>query len=228
MKALKIILFSLLLIAVDGSSLFAQQKHGVLRGLAVNVTNGETIPFANVVVKDTDNNIVAGGTSSIDGLFIISPIAEGFYTVEASYIGFTTEVYKEVEIKTGKTKTISIFFTEEITTLEECVIIVKVPLISKCCNWRCCYISYNEDDHQSFPDSISMYPNPSSGELNIQSLDDLELVTVTNMNGQTVAKIRMDNPNKVTTNLHHLAPATYVVHFTKGGQRVSKLWVLAY
>ncbi len=240
MKALKFILIYLLLFG--STTLVAQQQSGVLRGLAVNVTNGETIPFANVIVKDTDNRIVAGGTSNIDGLFIISPIDEGTYTVEATYLGFTTEIYKDVKIENGKTKTISILFTEEMTTLEECVVMAKQPLIDKAgCRrtfttediyWISCYglrCHVQDTSGAVLPsDSISMYPNPSSGELNIQSPDNLNFITVTNMNGQTVAEIAMDNPTQISANFQHLPPATYVVHFIKGGQRVSKLWILAH
>lgn len=244
MKAIKFILLTLFLVSFGSSQLLAQQQHGVLKGLALNIANGEVVPFANVIVKDSANNIVAGGTSDMNGLFLISPIAEGTYTVEAIYIGFNTETFKNVEIKNEKTTTITALLSEKVTMLEECLVVFEEPLIDKTGCRRtftaedivsvslcCCRIScYAQDTSKSAmsSDSTSLFPNPSSGELNIQSIDDVELVTVTTMNGQTVAEIKMDNPNQVTTNLHHLAPATYVVHFISGGQRVSKLWVLAH
>ena len=238
MKAIKFILIYVLLLG--GASLFAQQQSGILRGLTINVADGETVPFANIVVKDITGKVINGGASDINGLFTISPIEPGVYTVEASCMGFTIETFKNVGIKNGQTNTISVLFIEEMTTLEECVVIDKHPLIDRTCcrrwtaeticSYRCCRL--RSDTNSSNPvltsDSISMYPNPSSGELNIQSLDDLDMVTVTNMNGQTVTEIMMDNPTQISVNLQHLPPATYVVHFIKGGQRVSKLWILAH
>ncbi len=216
----------------------AQGEEGTLRGFVYETISGEAVPFADIIIKNSTQEIVAGGISTIDGMYHINPLPAGTYTVEGSCIGLSTEVYQEIEIRPGKITTFNILLLEESIRLPECVIIVDQPLISSCrtiCYFpgACCgcvssipvrHLSENEIKVETF----EMYPNPSSGALNINTDDEIEKVLITNMNGQQVAELRPNIAGEISANLGHLPPATYVVHYTTGVGRISKLWTLAH
>ncbi|GEM_PF-3926497 len=44
---------------------FAQQRPGSLRGTVKDAKSGETIPLANVVIKDAGGGIVTGGSTDL-------------------------------------------------------------------------------------------------------------------------------------------------------------------
>jgi len=66
-----------------------------LKGTVTEAESGETIPFANVVVKSGDT-IVQGGATDFDGNYNISPLSPGVYSVEASFIGFETYIQDSI------------------------------------------------------------------------------------------------------------------------------------
>ena len=69
--------------------LWAQQRHGSLRGLVTEAATGETIPMVNVSIKDSLGSYIIGGSTDFDGKYNINPIPPGTYTVEVSFLGFT-------------------------------------------------------------------------------------------------------------------------------------------
>lgn len=62
-----------------------KSSKNTLQGLVVDLNN-EPLPFANVVIKGTASGVV----TDFDGKFIFRPIADGWYDLEISFIGFET------------------------------------------------------------------------------------------------------------------------------------------
>lgn len=76
---------------------------GTVRGTLFDESNGEAIPFANVVLDGTK----MGCATDINGFFLINKVPAGSYTLRVRYIGY--EEYTEViEVAAGKTLTKSI------------------------------------------------------------------------------------------------------------------------
>ena len=92
-----IILFVLVLLTSFG--VFAQS--GTLKGTVSDATTGETIPMANIVVQ-LDGATVIGGASDFDGNYTIKPITPGTYSVEVSFVGYSTVVQTNVLISPNK------------------------------------------------------------------------------------------------------------------------------
>ena len=91
------ILFFIVFLASFGA--FAQS--GTLKGKVIDAMTGETIPMANIVVK-LDGATVIGGASDFDGNYTIKPINPGTYTIEVSFIGYSTIVQNNVLISPNK------------------------------------------------------------------------------------------------------------------------------
>ncbi|MGB1042488.1 MAG: carboxypeptidase regulatory-like domain-containing protein [Tenacibaculum sp.] len=103
-------------------NIYAQETTGNLEGKITDI-NKESIPFASVIIKDTETNFTYGTTSQESGHYVIPNIPPGNqYLLEVSFIGFHTYKQHNVVINLGKTTNINIVLKEEATTLEEVVI----------------------------------------------------------------------------------------------------------
>lgn len=88
----------LLVISIMEGPLTAQitQVNDIV-GYVVDATNGEALPFANVVVKEKDR----GATTNEEGYFVIVNVPTGQCTLSVSYMGYTTKDLV-VQNRTGK------------------------------------------------------------------------------------------------------------------------------
>ena len=122
----------LLLLFVTLSTLsYAQQRPGSLRGVVTDAKTGETVPFANIVIKDASGATVSGGTTDLDGKYNINPVNAGTYIVEASFTGYATVKISGVLVS-GNSATLQDFkLQEESAMLTEVTITYEAPLIDK-------------------------------------------------------------------------------------------------
>ncbi len=106
-------LFAIFLLS--GAALYAQS--GSLQGKIVD-ENGQPLIGANVVVKGTTN----GTITNIDGIYLIQKVPVGTQTILSSFIGFAN-IEQTVVIEDGKTTTLDFTLIEDITSLDELVVI---------------------------------------------------------------------------------------------------------
>lgn len=112
------------------AGLYAQSA-GTLSGKITDATTGEPIPFANVSIEE-NGNVITGGMTDFDGNFSIKPIPAGKFTVSASYVGYATLQYTNVQIIAGKITFQNFNLSPSAEILGEVEIKeYKVPLISK-------------------------------------------------------------------------------------------------
>lgn len=98
----------LLVITILSSLAIQAQTTGILTGtLTDKESNNEPLPFANVLIKGTQN----GTTTDIDGKYVLK-VQPGTYTVVFSFLGYKT-VEKPFTIKAGQTVTINQIMTAE-------------------------------------------------------------------------------------------------------------------
>ena len=79
----KLLSVALLFFAV-ATTAFAQS--GTLTGTVTSAETGETLPAVNVVITE----LLKGDATDLDGVYSISDIVPGTYTVTVTYIGFST------------------------------------------------------------------------------------------------------------------------------------------
>jgi hypothetical protein len=76
----------------------AVAQNAQISGRVFDVTSNEPLPFANVVVKGT----TSGATTDLDGRFIITGLASGFISLQATYIGYRSAISPEILISNSK------------------------------------------------------------------------------------------------------------------------------
>ena len=80
--------------------------------------SGETLPFANVIIKGTS----LGTTTDIDGLYSLDNITPGTYTVIYSFVGYETLEVPNVTVVAGKVTEINTALGSSAASLDEVVI----------------------------------------------------------------------------------------------------------
>lgn len=112
-------------------NLSAQTRPGSLRGTVTDAKTGESIPFANVVLKDDAGSVITGGTSNIDGTYNINPIKPGSYSVKVTFVGYATLKVQGVVISPNAPTIQNFKMKLDSSVLEEVVITYEAPMISK-------------------------------------------------------------------------------------------------
>jgi hypothetical protein len=104
---LRKIYFSIVTLLLAGSSMVAQSNGGAIKVLLKDKTNGETIPFANVVAYQGGVQ-VGVGTTDMEGYAMIKPLAPGKYDVKGVYVGYQAAQISGVVVGEAKTAYITI------------------------------------------------------------------------------------------------------------------------
>ncbi len=109
---LALILFSLALSISQGFS------QGIIRGKISNPVNNEPVPFANVLILNTD----FGGVSDENGLYEIKDIPPGLYNVRASFVGYKVQTIFEVQVTLARPVQLDFQLEEEASELSEVLV----------------------------------------------------------------------------------------------------------
>ncbi len=118
----------------SGNCMLAQQSNvssAEISGKVLEETTGEGLAFANVILKDADQNLIQGVITDESGVYNLKEIPLGNFTIEASYTGFGT-ITQSIEIKAArqKTKLNPIVLKEDPTLLNEVVLTGEVSQVS--------------------------------------------------------------------------------------------------
>lgn len=82
--------FCALLVLLLGT-IMSQRAHAqvaILRGTVTDAASGETLPGVNVVLLTGDGDLVKGAVTDESGVYALSRIARGVYTLRATFVGF--------------------------------------------------------------------------------------------------------------------------------------------
>lgn len=109
---LALILFSLALSISQGFS------QGIIRGKISNPVNNQPVPFANVLILNSD----FGAVSDENGLYEIKDIPPGLYNVRASFVGYKVQTIFEVQVTLARPVQLDFQLEEEASELSEVLV----------------------------------------------------------------------------------------------------------
>lgn len=116
-----ITILSTILIAILLSvSAFAQL--GTLRGTVIDDSNGETLPFSTIYVKEAQKGI----NTDLDGVFNIS-LAPGSYSLEISFVGYEDKTLTDVVLVAGEITVLDVRMGTDSQVLAE--VVVKAQIV---------------------------------------------------------------------------------------------------
>jgi TonB-dependent receptor len=100
----------------------AAQQTGAIAGVVVDGGNGETLPGANVSIKET----TVGTATDLNGRYKIKELEAGTYDVVFSFVGFQRKTITGVEVTAGATTTLDVTLQPESRQLDEVVVSAEV------------------------------------------------------------------------------------------------------
>ncbi len=95
------------------------QQEGSIAGRVIDAATGEGLPGVNVFLVGT----TLGASTDIDGNYRIDNIPIGFYTLQASFIGYRTATVDSVEVRAGEVTVVNLALEQEVFGLEEIVVV---------------------------------------------------------------------------------------------------------
>ncbi|MCB2198832.1 TonB-dependent receptor [bacterium] len=104
------------------------QTFGKIAGRVLDSESGEPLLGAAVVVEGTR----LGASTDLDGNFIILRVPPGSYTLEASFLGYSTTRVQEVEVNIDLTTRLDVILTPQaLAAAEEVVVVAERPLVRR-------------------------------------------------------------------------------------------------
>ncbi len=105
---------------------------GSISGKVYDAALNEPLPYVNIVIKNSEGEIVTGSITLEDGTFKITKIPEGNITVTIQYIGYKS-VIKEITINKGNRRVDfgTIMLEEEAAALDEITVIAEISTITQ-------------------------------------------------------------------------------------------------
>ena len=97
---------------------FVVAQEGIIQGKIVNPVNNEPIPFANVVVQGLEK----GTVSDENGQYQLTGLEPGLYNVRASFVGFKSQTFYEVQVSLARPVQLDFELEEDASNLEEVVV----------------------------------------------------------------------------------------------------------
>lgn len=113
------LLFQIILFEVSGQT-------GTVRGKIYDAVTKEAIPFANIILQGT----TIGGTSDVDGFFLIENITPGLYNIQASYVGYEQLLIPEVQISNNIRLELNLEMKASAVNIDE-VVVRASPFVIK-------------------------------------------------------------------------------------------------
>ena len=105
------------------SAAMAQELTQTVKGRIIDMQTQAPIPFANVFILDSDPP--KGATTDIDGYFKITEIPIGRISIRASFTGYETITYSNIELTSSKEIVLSFQMEESAVKIDEVVITAK-------------------------------------------------------------------------------------------------------
>ena len=123
MKIIFLYFTGLLGLFLSPSALVAQDSGVEITGKVIEPQSQQPVEFATIAVKDSKTqNAITGTTTAEDGTFSVSADAADIF-IEVSFIGFVTQVIKDLPVVNGKADLGTIVLSENEQVLEEVMIV---------------------------------------------------------------------------------------------------------
>jgi hypothetical protein len=100
------------------SCAYSQNSVSTLRGYVYDADSHQPLPGAVVLLKNTEK----GSTADANGAFRFDNLEVGRYVVQASFVGYKTNLQPEILLESKKEQVISFYLTPGDTTLNEVVV----------------------------------------------------------------------------------------------------------
>ncbi len=94
----------MIVLFIFANNSYSQEKKGSIKGKVVFEEGNSPIEFANIqIFREGDSSNVTGTLTDRNGEFHLKNIQPGIYEARISFIGYSTEIVKNIKISGSKT-----------------------------------------------------------------------------------------------------------------------------
>ena len=231
----KKIKFSLLvLVLLCQQTTFAQK--GIVQGKLNDQETGEALPFVNVMLIQNDS-VICGAITDIEGQYKME-IDSGNYNLKTAYIGYVDALIKKVEIENEKLTIVDIGLEPYLFTITHCffhcildeesieiIIEEEKPLIEEIVIND---LNMETKEEVDIPkeNNLSIYPNPSTGIINIEMIENVDEVILVDIYGKELEILETNEFVKNTYDLSRYPSGNYFIKYINGNKVMSNQLVL--
>jgi hypothetical protein len=97
---------------------------GTIRGRVTDAATGRSLPYANVSVRGT----ASGPVTNTDGVYVISDVTAGSYTMQVSYMGYRTAKKSRVRVSVGRVERVDFALDPVEVMADEVIIEAERPM----------------------------------------------------------------------------------------------------
>ncbi len=97
---------------------------GTIRGRVTDAATGRSLPYANVSVRGT----ASGAITNTDGVYVISDVTAGSYTMQVSYMGYKTAKKSRVRVSVGRVERVDFALDPVEVMADEVIIEAERPM----------------------------------------------------------------------------------------------------
>ena len=116
---------------------YAQGTTGKIAGRVVDSLTGESLPGASVVLtariegdQEVELRALQGSVTDDEGRYFILNVRPGRYVLQASYVGYQSEIRKPIQVQVGLTSTENFSLGEATFEGEEVVVVAEKSMIT--------------------------------------------------------------------------------------------------
>lgn len=103
----------------------ALAQSGKISGVVRDATTNDPLPGVNVVIVGTTQ----GGVTDLDGFYFVNNVRPGTYTLQVSFIGYTTETQGNVRVSNGLTTEVNFGLQPTQVGLDEVTVVAERPIV---------------------------------------------------------------------------------------------------
>ena len=106
-----------LLLPIVFTGVMALAQEGTIKGRVTEKGTGEALPFATVTAE-TENQVIAGATTDMDGFYTIKQVPAGTYTVKGCFVGTQCMLVTGVKLEPDSTVILDLELKAEAPALQ--------------------------------------------------------------------------------------------------------------
>ena len=195
----------------------------------------EYLPFANVQIR-SQTGCFKNTTTDLAGKADVTGLLPGTYSVEIFYLGYERDS-SSIVIRSGKPKTVTIEMVTAAIICSEVVIVANtntdvtyniIRCGRGCFPWIEMYPlskmdSVNEEvQNKMATPTIKCYPNPTTGMLYVEPIEQIKELYVVDVSGKLIAQYNLQEEQKMTLDLSEYAPGIYFLSYLNEGKFYSE------
>ena len=119
--------------------------NGKIQGTVVDYNSKDPIPYANVIVLNTE----LGTATDEDGAFFILNVPSNIYTVEISCVGYQTQQITDVIVETNQTARLKVLLKQAPVEMEPITVVSETPYVQK--DWTSATYIIRESEIATLP-----------------------------------------------------------------------------